>query len=161
MENCKLFFKYVSNNGFTQSVLPMRLVVAHYLSGSEYWQTDGVTGNLLSLLCSTLGVVSLAAVFVSSRNAPPQRRLFTFEPHSFPIVISIHRNDQSFIRKLKITSIFAQIMSPCNFRLLCFGKLIGLGTNPRTVVQYEASLSVVLFCSFYKTNIPCFRTSVQ
>ena len=45
--------------------------------------------------------------------------------------------------------------------LLCFWELIGLGTNPRTVMQYEASLSVVLFCSFYKTNILCFRTSVQ
>ena len=43
------------------------------------------------------------------------KQLLTFERHSFPTVSSTHRNEQSFISKLTMTSVFMERKSPFDF----------------------------------------------
>ena len=56
-------------------------------------------------------VVSLAAIFVLSRNAPPQETATHIPATFLPVVLSNHRNDQSFISKVKMMSVFMQRMT--------------------------------------------------
>ena len=51
-------------------------------------------------------------LFSSHTRPLPNKRLLTFEPQSFQIILSTHRNDQSFIRKLEMTSLLGQKISP-------------------------------------------------
>lgn len=68
--------------------------------------------------CYYIVILSTPQLFLSCHPTNfPIKQLLTFEPHSFPTVPSTHRNEQSFISKLTMTSVFMERMSPFDFHL--------------------------------------------
>ena len=68
---------------------------------------------------SELLIVSYAAVFSGVTQRSPHKRLLKTEPHSFPFVFAVNRNNQSRLGKLTMTLILGRKKTAGGFPVMC------------------------------------------